>query len=99
MIILCACLSWVLINSLKWQTWHKWLYRKPFACEPCLSGWLALPFCWHGWLTPFYMAGAMVAAIVITAVINKLTNPISVSGNFNAIISNELPPNDKIEKL
>jgi hypothetical protein len=63
--ILCACLGWVMVIRLTWYKIHPWLFRKPFACETCMAGWLALGYCWSGWYTPLYMAGAMVGVMAI----------------------------------
>lgn len=72
--ILVACLAWVLVKVLQIHKWHKWLNRKPFACETCLAGWLAIPYCWHEWRTPLYMAGAMVLVIFLNEIMKPDEN-------------------------
>ncbi len=69
--ILCACLSFILVNGLNIHKIHRWLNRKPFACDVCMAGWLALPYCWHGWRTPLYMAGAMVCVIALNKILDR----------------------------
>jgi hypothetical protein len=71
-IILVACLAFVLVKVVGISTLSKWVARKPFTCEVCMAGWLAVPYCWHEWYTPLYMAGAMVVTIIITGFLKKL---------------------------
>lgn len=70
-IILAACGAWVWVHKLKVQLWAKFLFRKPFACEVCMAGWFALLlFLLPPWADiPFYMAGAMVATVLLTKII------------------------------
>lgn len=69
MILLSACAGWVWVYQLKVHRWHKILNRKPFACEACMSGWIAVILCWHGWWTPAYMCGAIVTNVLLTSII------------------------------
>lgn len=66
--ILCACLAWVWVYPLGMIRFK----YKPLNCEKCMAGWLACAYCWDGWFTPLWIAGAMVAAVLITALINRL---------------------------
>jgi len=66
--ILSACLAWVWVYPLK-MIRFKW---KPLNCELCMAGWIACRVCWSGWYTPLYMAGAMVAVIILTSYLNKM---------------------------
>lgn len=68
-LILSSCLAWIAVNVLEIHHLHRSLYRKPFACDTCLSGWVAMVYCWHGWETPLYMAGAMVCTILINKIL------------------------------
>jgi hypothetical protein len=68
-VILSSCLGWVLVNCLQIHRWHPILFRKPFACDVCMAGWIALGYCWSGFYTPLYMAGAMVGSILLTKVL------------------------------
>lgn len=68
-ILLSSCFAWIAVNVLEIHHLHRLLHRKPFACDVCLSGWVALFYCWGGWYTPGYMAAAMVCTILINKVL------------------------------
>ena len=68
-IILSSCLAWVIVNVLELHRLHHWLNRKPFACDVCLSGWVALFYCPIWWDSPLKMAAAMVCTIIINKVV------------------------------
>lgn len=71
-LILSSCTAFIFVHVLQFWTWHPALKRKPFACETCMAGWIALPACWHGFYTPLWMAGAMVLTIILTAYLKKI---------------------------
>lgn len=65
--ILSACLAWVWVYPLGMIRFK----YKPLNCELCMAGWIACGVCWDGWRTPLWMAGAMVAVVIITKQLNK----------------------------
>lgn len=67
----CASLAFVLVNILELPKFNKLLMRKPFACDMCLSGWLALFICFDGLLTPLWMCLTMVATILINKILKS----------------------------
>jgi hypothetical protein len=66
--LLSSCAAWVWVYGLKMYRF-KW---KPFNCEFCMAGWIALAHCWDGWHTPLWMAGAMVGVIILTSYLKKI---------------------------
>lgn len=64
-----ACGSFVWVNILRLH-----YGKKPFACETCMAGWMAIITCirYEWFLIPFLMAGAMCISILLTYIIKKI---------------------------
>lgn len=67
--LLSACLAWVWVYPLGMIRFK----YKPLNCEVCMAGWIACVYCWDDWYTPLWMAGAMVAVIILVRMIKRVT--------------------------
>ena len=72
-ILLAACGAFVCVEMLQLHIAFR-IQRKPFNCEVCLAGWFTLLlFILPSWFdVPFYMAGAMMMAVVVKSIMKKL---------------------------
>lgn len=74
-ILYSICFGFVWVEVFQMHLRFK-LNRKPFNCVKCMAGWCSLPLgliAGETWYLPFIMFVAMVAAILLTNLINKTT--------------------------